>query len=62
MAKKQAKTEVRGPVIGFQITAEDRSIINALQDSMSRRMGKISISTILRIGLRKLAESEGVKP
>ena len=54
-AKKQAS------VTGFSPTPEDIKLIDDLRERFEPTLGKVSNSTLFRMGLRKLAEAEGLR-
>ena len=49
------------PATAFRLTPEDLAVLDALAEALSRKFGRQTRSDVLRIALRALAASEGVK-
>lgn len=50
----------KGPTKTFQALPEDLRIMEELKEKLERRQGRITDTSLFRMGLRKLAESEGI--
>lgn len=57
MAKKKANKQT---VIGLAATGEDLKLIAELRAFYQPTMGVVTNAQVIRMGLRKLAESEGL--
>lgn len=58
--KRKPRGKAKGPTKTFQALAEDVRIIDELRAKLEARQGPVSDSSLIRMGLRKLAESEGI--
>ena len=58
VAKKNKKN--KQITMGFAPTDEDLKLMDELRAKYAPSMGVISQATVLRMGIRKLAESEGL--
>jgi hypothetical protein len=47
--------------VGFAPTVEDMKLIEELKAKFEPSMGPVAVAQMLRMGLRKLAESEGLR-
>jgi len=57
MAKAKPKKQL---TIGFAPTQEDLKLMEELRAHLSPKMGVVTQATVIRMGMRKLAESEGL--
>jgi hypothetical protein len=48
-------------MVSFLAKPEDKRLIRELKEKLTQRLGDQNISDILRMGLRKLAEAEGIQ-
>lgn len=47
--------------MGFAPTQEDLKLMDELRAHLAPKMGVVTQATVIRMGMRKLAESEGIR-
>ena len=47
--------------MGFAPTPEDLKLVDELRAKLEPQMGPVAVATMIRMGLRKLAEAEGLR-
>lgn len=57
-AKPKLKNQL---TMGFGPTPEDLKLVAELKQHLEPKMGPVTIASLIRMGLRKLAESEGLR-
>lgn len=58
MAKAKPKKQ---QTMGFAPTPEDLKLMDELRAHLAPKMGVVTQATVIRMGMRKLAESEGIR-
>ena len=58
MAKAKPKKQ---QTMGFAPTQEDLKLMDELRAHLAPKMGVVTQATVIRMGMRKLAESEGIR-